>query len=118
MNAIRRCLQISVVAAPCSADWGFADTHRTGCLVVAPDRGYLGNEEVQSIFQEFETSYAPASLALIGRDDNALHHGIEHPALLSCLPPSSTPQPVEWETKAFRPDGTVASSCAVPSTPP
>ena len=79
MNAIRK-VPSNFRWAPCSADWGVADTHRTGFLVVAPDRRYLVNEEVQAIFQEFETSYAPASLALIGRDDNGLQDGIEQTA--------------------------------------
>ena len=36
-----------------------------GFLVVAPDRGYLGNQETKKLFEEFQRSY-PASLALVG----------------------------------------------------
>lgn len=38
-----------------------------GFLVVAPDRGYLGNQEVRSLVDEFKKSY-PAALGLVGRD--------------------------------------------------
>ncbi len=36
-----------------------------GFLVIAPDRGYLGNQETKKLFEEFQRSY-PASLALVG----------------------------------------------------
>jgi hypothetical protein len=49
--------------------------------VVAPDRGFLGNQEIQAVFQEFKKSYSPASLALIGRDYNEV--GSEYSAYLS-----------------------------------
>ena len=38
-----------------------------GFLVVAPDRGFLGNQEVRSLVDEFKQSY-PAALGLVGRD--------------------------------------------------
>lgn len=41
-------------------------------LVVAPDRGYLGNQETKKLFEEFQRSY-PASLALVG--DMSGNHG-------------------------------------------
>lgn len=40
---------------------------RIGFLVVAPDRGFLGNQEVRSLVDEFKKSY-PAALGLAGRD--------------------------------------------------
>ena len=57
---------------------GFED--RTGFLVVAPDRGFIGNQEVHSVFHDFKKSYA-ASLALIGRDYNGV--GGEYSGYLS-----------------------------------
>lgn len=40
---------------------------KVGFLVVAPDRGFLGNQEVRSLVDEFKKSY-PATLGLAGRD--------------------------------------------------
>lgn len=40
---------------------------KAGFLVVAPDRGYLGNQEVASLVNEFKRSY-PAALGLVGKD--------------------------------------------------
>lgn len=40
---------------------------KIGFLVVAPDRGFLGNQEVRSLVDEFKKSY-PAALGLVGRD--------------------------------------------------
>jgi len=40
---------------------------QTGFLVLAPDRGFIGNREVQALVQEFKKDY-PAALALIGRE--------------------------------------------------
>jgi hypothetical protein len=37
-------------------------------LVVAPDRGFLGNQEIRAVFEEFKAAYAAASLLFIGRD--------------------------------------------------
>ena len=52
--------------------WSFAVVEiaqaKTGFLVVAPDRGALGNQDITSLFAEFSASYAPASLAFVGRD--------------------------------------------------
>lgn len=39
-----------------------------GFLVVAPDRGFLGNQEIRAVFEEFKAAYAAASLLFIGRD--------------------------------------------------
>jgi sirohydrochlorin ferrochelatase len=44
-----------------------APSSKVGFLVVAPDRGYLGNQEIRSLVDEFKKSY-PASLGLVGRD--------------------------------------------------
>jgi hypothetical protein len=40
----------------------------TGFLVVAPDRGFLGNQEIRAVFDEFKITYPTASLIFIGRD--------------------------------------------------
>ena len=39
----------------------------TGFLVVAPDRGLLGNRETQHLFQEFAQEHAPAAFVFTGR---------------------------------------------------
>lgn len=59
---------------------GQAGPFKTGFLVVAPDRGFLGNQETQAVFDEFKKDY-PASLALVGRDYNGL--GSEYSAYIS-----------------------------------
>lgn len=41
---------------------------KTGFLVIAPDRGALGNQDIQAVFEEFMAEYAPASLVFVGRD--------------------------------------------------
>lgn len=43
-----------------------------GFLVVAPDRGFLGNQEIRTVFDEFARHYAPAALAWVGRDYNGM----------------------------------------------
>ncbi len=40
----------------------------TGFLVVAPDRGFLGNQELRVVFDEFTRTYSPARLVFVGRD--------------------------------------------------
>lgn len=40
---------------------------KVGFLVVAPDRGYLGNQEVNALVEEFKHFY-PAALGLVGKD--------------------------------------------------
>ncbi len=47
---------------------------------MAPDRGFIGNQEIRSVFDDFKKSYA-ASLVLIGRDDNGV--GGEYSGYLS-----------------------------------
>lgn len=39
---------------------------RTGFLVLAPDRGFLGNREVEQLYESFARDY-PAALAFVGR---------------------------------------------------
>ncbi len=43
--------------------------NKVGFMVVAPDRGFMGNQEILEIYQEFKKDY-PASLSLVGRNDN------------------------------------------------
>jgi hypothetical protein len=51
-----------------AAGWTHAGTpSKTGFLVVAPDRGFLGNQEVRSLVDDFKTTY-PAALGLVGKD--------------------------------------------------
>ena len=45
---------------------------KTGFLVIAPDRGALGNQDVRALFEEFKASYVPASLVFVGRDYKGL----------------------------------------------
>ena len=40
---------------------------RTGFLVLAPDRGFLGNREVEKLFESF-AQYYPATLAFVERE--------------------------------------------------
>ncbi len=44
-----------------------APPSKVGFLVVAPDRGFLGNQEIRSLVNEFKKTY-PATLGLVGRD--------------------------------------------------
>ncbi|MBS0178300.1 MAG: hypothetical protein JSR20_06015 [Nitrospira sp.] len=68
-NLFRRRAPLFLVAV---LFWSFAPTEaaqaKTGFLVVAPDRGALGNQETRTLFEEFSTTYAPASLVFVGRD--------------------------------------------------
>jgi len=63
---------LSVIAAGIllSASWTPVDAAAPptiGFLVVAPDRGFLGNQEIRAVVDEFKKSY-PAALGLVGRD--------------------------------------------------
>lgn len=63
---------ISVIAAVLmlGTSWmpaGAAAPSKIGFLVVASDRGFLGNQELRSLVDEFKKSY-PATLAVVGRD--------------------------------------------------
>ncbi|NOY84142.1 MAG: hypothetical protein GXO96_04870 [Nitrospirae bacterium] len=44
---------------------------KTGFLVLAPDRGFLGNQEIKSLFETFKKDY-PAALALVGSNYNGV----------------------------------------------
>ena len=44
-----------------------AEQLRTGFLVLAPDRGFLGNREVRKLFESFAKDY-PAELAFVERE--------------------------------------------------
>lgn len=46
---------------------GEAGPLKTGFLVVAADRGYLGNQEINAVMAQFKQTY-PASLSLIGEN--------------------------------------------------
>jgi len=49
---------------------------RPGFLVVAPDRGFLGNQEVQELFEAFKADLkdeAPSALALVGGNYNGVN---------------------------------------------
>lgn len=46
---------------------GFSFASTPGFLVVAPDRGFVGNQETSAVFDAFKASY-PAALAFGGRD--------------------------------------------------
>ncbi len=46
---------------------GEAGPLKTGFLVVAADRGYLGNQEINAVMEQFRQTH-PASLALIGEN--------------------------------------------------
>ncbi|MCG3117775.1 MAG: hypothetical protein LLH30_19055 [Candidatus Manganitrophus sp. SA1] len=50
-----------------SSSPAFAKPSNVGFLVLAPDRGFLGNREVATIVDEFKRSHR-AALALVGRD--------------------------------------------------
>jgi sirohydrochlorin ferrochelatase len=71
MNRLERatmCSWMSLVVCWLIAAPVFASPSGTGFLVVAPDRGALGNEEIRRLFEEFNQSYRPASLVFVGRD--------------------------------------------------
>jgi len=68
--ALTICLSVLFSRSP-SVFGGGLSLAKTGFLVVAPDRGFLGNQEVQALFNEFNKDY-PAALARVGRDYNGL----------------------------------------------
>jgi hypothetical protein len=45
---------------------------KTGFLVLAPDRGFIGNKETQSIFKQFNNEYL-AKIVYMGREYNGLN---------------------------------------------
>ncbi|MCP9452887.1 MAG: hypothetical protein NNA23_09410 [Nitrospira sp.] len=44
---------------------------KVGFLVLAPDRGYLGNKEISSLVDEFKQTY-PVALGFVGRDETGV----------------------------------------------
>jgi hypothetical protein len=40
--------------------------------VVAPDRGFLGNQDIRMVFDQFRASCAPAALVFVGRTYNGM----------------------------------------------
>jgi hypothetical protein len=91
MNAIRRCRRISVVAAPIAPDsWSWRRTADTS-----------STRRFRRYFRSSRQAMRPLHSLLIGRDDNGLQDGIEHTAD-ALMSPASTPQPVEWETRALQ----------------
>lgn len=81
MKTWMTCAMLVILAPVLGANEALAETKRTGFLIVAPDRGFLGNQEIQAVFQDFKKSYSPASLAWIGRDYNGV--GTEYSTYLS-----------------------------------
>jgi hypothetical protein len=69
---------VIAVWTPLSAAAGIENP---GFLVIAPDRGFLGNQETHVVVDEFKRSYSPVALALIGRNYNGV--GSEYSAYLS-----------------------------------
>ena len=48
-----------------------AQSPKTGFLVLAPDRGFVGNNETQLLFDQFNEKYI-SSLAIVGRKYNGM----------------------------------------------
>ena len=67
ISVIAAAVMLCVIWRPANA----AAPSKIGFLVVAPDRGFLGNQEIRSLVDEFKKSYT-ASLALVGRDYTGL----------------------------------------------
>lgn len=74
MNSLWRCLVTAMLVAHCGPALALAETERVGFLVIAPDRGFLGNREIEEVFGAFSQRYGPASLAWVGRGDDGLEH--------------------------------------------
>jgi len=67
------CISLILIAVPVSAQQS-----NTGFLVIAPDRGFMGNQEIRDIHQSFSEDYR-SSLAFITPEetDRFLSEGIE-----------------------------------------
>lgn len=66
----KQTISVITAAVMLGASWMTASAtapSKVGFLVVAPDRGFLGNQEVRSLVDEFKKSYT-ATLGLAGRD--------------------------------------------------
>lgn len=81
MKISNLCGMLLGLAVALHAGEGLTEIQRTGFLVVSPDRGFLGKREIREVFEEFKTSYAPASLAWVGRDCNGV--GTEYSSYLT-----------------------------------
>jgi sirohydrochlorin ferrochelatase len=67
---VTQLISVTAVLFVLGASWTPASAgppSKVGFLVVAPDRGFLGNQEVRSLVDEFKQAY-PATLGLVGRD--------------------------------------------------
>ncbi len=65
-------LALTLLTIICSSPLPVLAQSHPGFLVIAPDRGYLENQETNELFEEFQRAY-PASLALVGDQDG--YHG-------------------------------------------
>jgi hypothetical protein len=81
MNTLDASAVFFAIAMAIAPSVALAEAPRTRFLVIAPDRGFLGNQEIREVFEEFKQSYALASLAWVGRDYNGV--GTEYSAYLS-----------------------------------
>jgi sirohydrochlorin ferrochelatase len=77
----RTILTIAILIADGAPEPVVAQSATPGFLVIAPDRGFLGNQEIQTVVEEFKKSYSPAALALVGQDYNGV--GSEYSGYLS-----------------------------------
>lgn len=75
-KVIKSCLLSMIVLLFAISAW--AQQSETGFLVIAPDRGFMGNQEVRDIHTTFSDEY-PSSLAFITSEetDRFLNEGIE-----------------------------------------
>ena len=62
---------------------------KTGFIVIAPDRGALGNQDIWAVFNEFKAAYAPASLVFVRR----AYKGSAAELLRLLTPGSAQPSP-------------------------
>lgn len=67
MSKLKHLAVVVLVAMVGWAGVAAAASSSTGFLVVAPDRGFVGNQETQAVFEGFKASY-PAALAFGGRE--------------------------------------------------
>jgi sirohydrochlorin ferrochelatase len=67
MTTHRLVLWVIAVLCTSGSPSAFAEPSKPGFLVVAPDRGFLGNQEVAALVRDFKKDY-PAALGLVGRD--------------------------------------------------
>lgn len=68
--AIGACLLAVIIVLALSVPLSATES-QTGFLVIAQDRGFVGNQELRDLVQEFKKEY-PAALGLIGREYNGV----------------------------------------------